>query len=57
MRSSGFALQAEIPNHRKLLWSRAVVVSVAANGPLSAGQVSDEKTNVFEPLLTHRKLR
>jgi hypothetical protein len=50
-------VQAEIPNQRKLLWSRAVVVSVAANGPLSAGQVSDEKTNVFEPLLTHRKLR
>ena len=49
-------MQAEIPNHRKLLRSRAVVVSVAAKGPLSAGQVSDEKTNVCEPLLTHRKV-
>jgi hypothetical protein len=48
-------VQAGIPNHRKLLRLRAVVVSVAAKGPLSAGQVSDEKTNVCEPLLTHRK--
>ncbi len=30
------------------------VVSVAGKGPLSAGQVCDEKTNVREPLLTHR---
>jgi hypothetical protein len=29
-------------------------VSVAGKGPLSAGQVCDEKTNVCEPLLTHR---
>ena len=26
-------------------------------GPQSAGQVSDEKTNVCEPLLTHRKYK
>jgi len=50
-------VQAEIPNHRKLRWSRAKVVSVAANGPLSAGQVCDEKTNMCEPLLTHRNGR
>jgi hypothetical protein len=31
------------------------VVSVAVKGPLSVGQVGDEKTNVCEPLLTHRK--
>jgi hypothetical protein len=31
------------------------VVSVAAKGPLPAGQVCDEKTNVCEPLLTHRQ--
>jgi hypothetical protein len=29
-------------------------VSVAGKGPLSAGQVCDGKTNVREPLLTHR---
>ena len=51
----GFAVQAESPNHRKLRWSKALVVSVAAKGPLPAGQVCDEKTNVSEPLLTHRK--
>ena len=33
------------------------MVSVEGEGPLSAGQVGDEKTNVCEPLLTHRKNR
>jgi hypothetical protein len=33
------------------------VVSIAGKGPLSAGQVCDEKTNMCEPLLTHRKNR
>ena len=47
-RPSGFAVQAESPNHRKLLRSRAVVVSVAAKGPLPAGQVCDEKTSVCD---------
>ncbi len=35
--------------------SRAGVVSVAVVGSLSAGRVGDEKMNVCEPLLTHRK--
>ena len=48
-------MQAEHSNHRKLRRSRAGVVSVAVKGPLSVGQVGDEKTNVCEPLLTHRK--
>jgi hypothetical protein len=51
---SGFAVQAEIPNHRKLRRLRAGVVSVAVEVPWVAGQVCDEKTNVCEPLLTHR---
>ena len=50
-------MQAEHSNHRKLRRLRAGVVSVAGKGPLSAGQVCDEKTNVCEPLLTHRKNR
>ena len=50
-------MQAEHSNHRKLRRLRAGVVSVAVEGPLSAGQVGDEKTNVCEPLLTHRKNR
>src|SRR5207247_7506854 len=53
---SGFAVQAGSPNHRKLRRLRAGVVSVAAKGPLSAGQVCDEKSNVCEPLLTHRQI-
>jgi hypothetical protein len=44
-------VQAEHSNHRKLRRLRAGVVSVAVEGPLSAGQVGDEKTNVCEPLL------
>jgi hypothetical protein len=51
----GSPMQVEIPNHRERLRLRAVVVSVAVKGPLSAGQVCDEKTNVSEPLRTHRK--
>ena len=52
----GVAVQAEIPNHRKLRRLRAGVVSVAAKVPAGPGQVCDEKTNVCEPLLTHRKV-
>jgi hypothetical protein len=36
--------------------SKAGVGSDHGNGSLSAGQVCDEKTNVVEPLLTHRKI-
>jgi len=35
--------------------SKAGVGSDYGKGPLTAGQVCDEKTNVVEPLLTHRK--
>jgi len=35
--------------------SKAGVGSDYGNGPLSAGQVCDEQTNMVEPLLTHRK--
>jgi hypothetical protein len=34
--------------------SRAGVGSDCGKGPLSAGQVCDEKTNVSKPLMTHR---
>jgi hypothetical protein len=36
--------------------SRPGVGSDHGNGSLSAGQVCDEKTNMVEPLLTHRKI-
>ena len=52
--SCGVAVQAEIPNHRRLRRSRAGVVSAAGDVSLLAGQVCDEKTNMCEPLLTHR---
>jgi hypothetical protein len=50
----GSPMQVGSSNHRKLRRLRAGVVSVAGKGPLSAGQVGGEKTNVCEPLLTHR---
>ena len=53
-RSCGVAVQAEIPNHRRLGRSRAGVVSAAVDVSLLAGRVCDEKTNMCEPLLTHR---
>jgi hypothetical protein len=37
--------------------SRAGVGSDCGEGPLSAGQVSDEKTNMCKPLLTHRNAK
>jgi hypothetical protein len=52
----GSPMQVESPNHRKLRRSRAGVVSVAAKAPPGAEQVCDEKTNVCEPLLTHRNV-
>ena len=52
---SGLAVQAGSPNHREPRWSRADVVSVPGKGPAGPGQVCDGKTNVCEPLLTHRE--
>ena len=52
--SCGVAVQAEIANHRRLRRSRAGVVSAAGDVSRLAGRVCDEKTNMCEPLLTHR---
>ncbi len=54
-RSSGFAVQAGSPNRRGVMPVKAGVGSDHGNGSLSAGQVCDEKTNMVEPLLTHRQ--
>ena len=51
---AGSPWQAEIANHRRLRRSRAGVVSAAVDVSLLAGRVCDEKTNMCEPLLTHR---
>ena len=53
---SGFAVQARIPNHRKLRRSRAVVVSVPGKGPARPGQVSCKKRTARKPLLKCRNL-
>lgn len=53
---SGIALQGEVPNHRKLLRLRAVVVSVAEKA-YEMRQVRAEKANVSEPLKIRRKRR
>jgi hypothetical protein len=55
-RSSGFAVQAGSPNRRDVMPVKAGVGSDHGNGSLTAGQVCDEKTNMVEPLLTHRKI-
>jgi hypothetical protein len=54
-RSSGFAVQAGSPNRRDVMSVNAGVGSDHGNGSRIAGQVCDEKTNMVEPLLTHRK--
>jgi hypothetical protein len=54
-RPSGLAVQAGSPNHRDVMSVKAGVGSDHGNGLRRAGQVCDEKTNMVEPLLTHRK--
>jgi len=54
-RSSGLAVQAESPNRRGVMPVKSRGGKRLRNGSLSAGQVRDEKTNMVEPLLTHRK--
>jgi hypothetical protein len=55
-RSSGFAVQAGSPNRRGVMSVKSRGGKRLRNGSLSAGQVCDEKTNMVEPLLTHRKI-
>ena len=54
-RPLGTGWQEQVPNHLRRLWSKAMVVSTEGKGPARPGQVSDEKTSMCEPLLTHRK--
>jgi hypothetical protein len=49
----GAGLQGQAPNHPMLLWLRALVVSDGETAD-SIRQVSDGKTSVSEPLITHR---
>jgi hypothetical protein len=52
---SGLAVQAGSPNHRDVMSVNAGVGSDHGNDSRIVGQVCDEKTNMVEPLLTHRK--
>jgi hypothetical protein len=48
-------VQAGSPNRRGVMPVKSRGGKRPRNGSLSAGQVCDEKTNMVEPLLTHRK--
>ena len=54
-RSSGLAVQAGSPNRRGVMPVKSRGGKRLRNGSLSAGRVRDEKTNMVEPLLTHRE--
>jgi retron-type reverse transcriptase len=54
-RSFGLAVQAGSPNRRGVMPVKSRGGKRLRNGSLLAGQVGDEKTNMVEPLLTHRK--
>ena len=43
-------MQAEAPNHRKLLWSKAMVVSVTEKAGLDLVRCVPMETNASEPL-------
>ena len=45
----GIGFQEQVPNHSKLLWSRAVVVSVGEKREINLVQVSIRETNESEP--------
>jgi hypothetical protein len=49
-------LQEEVPNHLKLLWSNARVVSVKEKAWQRPCQVRFRKTSASEPLMRCRKL-
>ena len=48
-------MQAEIPNRRSVMPVKSRGGKRLRKRPATTGQVCDEKTNVCEPLLTHRK--
>ena len=48
-------MQVEASNHRKLLWSKAMVVSVTEKAKLDFVRYVPMETNTSEPLITCRK--
>ena len=53
----GAAIQAEASNHLKLLWTKAMVVSVKEKGEARPRQVSAMETNANKVLIKCRKRR
>jgi hypothetical protein len=53
----GAAVQAEASNHRKLLWAKAMVVSVTEKARLDLVRCVPMETNTSEPLIKCRKRR
>ena len=50
-------MQEQAPNHLKLLWSRAIVVSVEGKGPTRWDQVRIKEMNASKQLRKCRKRR
>ena len=53
----GAAIQVEAPNHRKLLRSKSLVVSVTEKAKQDFVRYVPMETNTSEPLITCRKRR
>ncbi len=51
------AMQVEASNHRKLLWTKAMVVSVTEKARPDLVRSVPMETNTSEPLITCRKRR
>ena len=51
------AVQEQVPNHLRRLWSKAMVVSAEGKGLGRTGQVTGKKRTAREPLMTCRKRR
>ena len=52
----GFGDQEPIPSHRKLLWSKAMVVSIAETSGQRSRQAWSREASASEPLRKRRKL-
>ena len=56
-RPLGAGLQEQASNHLKLLWSKAMVVSVEEKSRLRLWQVRIKEMSASEPLMRCRKIR
>jgi hypothetical protein len=54
-RPLAIAMQVEIANHPKVLWSKAMVLSVREKGRARLCQVCIKETKTIEPLKKYRK--